>query len=237
MHKRNNTQFNCFSPPIMIATFTIEMVLACYTIWRYKLTALTRLVVAALVALATFQFAEYFVCQQIGHGVSWSRLGYVAITTLPPLGLHILYVLARKPGRKLVMLAYASMTAFIVYFMLYHAAFRGYTCTGNYVIFQLGSWPARAYGVYYYGWLFIALGLGLYWSRSFTEPTKLQRKRLRCLQALMGGYLAFMLPVALANSVDPSTRAGVPSIMCGFAVVFALILSLYITPRAATRRR
>lgn len=220
----------------MIATFAIEITLACYTVWRYKLTALTRLVVAALVALGTFQFAEYFVCQQIGPGMNWSRLGYVAITTLPPLGLHILYVLAHRPGRKLVAFAYTTMVGFAAYFLLYHAAFRGYACTGNYVIFQLGSWPARAYGVYYYGWLVTALALGLRWSGVFTKPTKLQRKRMQCIQALMVGYLAFMLPVALANSVDPSTRAGIPSIMCGFAVVFALILSLYITPRAATKR-
>lgn len=221
----------------MIATFAIEMTLACYTVWRYKLTTLTRLVVVALAALATFQFAEYFVCQQIGLGMNWSRLGYAAITTLPPLGLHILYVLAHKPGRKLVVTAYASMVAFAVYFLLYHAAFRGYACTGNYVIFQLGSWPARAYGLYYYGWLLTALALGFRWGREFTQPTKLQRKRMQCIQALMGGYLAFLVPVALANSVNPSTRAGIPSIMCGFAVTFALILSLYITPRAATKRQ
>ena len=49
----------CFSPPIMIITFLLEMIFAVYVLYRYKLTPVSRLAVAILVALATFQFAEY----------------------------------------------------------------------------------------------------------------------------------------------------------------------------------
>jgi len=52
----------------------------------------------------------------------------------------------------------------------------------------------------------------------------------------MVGYLVFLVPTALAYSVSPATRRGIPSIMCGFAVLFALILTLYVLPLAATRR-
>jgi hypothetical protein len=41
-----------------------------------------------------------------------------------------------------------------------------------------------------------------------------------------------LIPTGIANSVKPETRAGIPSIMCGFAVIFAILLVVYIAPRA-----
>jgi hypothetical protein len=57
------------------------------------------------------------------------------------------------------------------------------------------------------------------------------------LLAMVVGYLVFLVPTALANTVAPETRRGIPSIMCGFAVLFALILAVYITPRIGRLRR
>jgi hypothetical protein len=217
----------------MVAALVVESMLLIYTLWRYKITALARLVLLCLAALGTFQLCEYHVCT--GYGLSaedWSRLGYVSITLLPPLGLHILHVLANKPNRRLIFSAYMTMIGFVGYFLTYHAAFISYQCTGNYVIFQIGAGPALAYGVYYYGWLFSAMGLGIKWAYELKKKGKQLLARLRTVQALVIGYLIFLVPTALANSVNPSTRRGIPSIMCGFAVLFALILTLYILPRA-----
>jgi hypothetical protein len=217
----------------MVATLLVESTLLIYTLWRYKITALIRLVLLCLAALGTFQLCEYHVCT--GYGLSaedWSRLGYVSITLLPPLGLHILHVLANKPNRRLIFSAYISTAGFVGYFLTYHAAFISYQCTGNYVIFQIGAGPSLAYGAYYYGWLFTAMGLGIKWANELKKKSKQLIARLRTVQALIIGYLIFLVPTALANSVKPSTRRGIPSIMCGFAVLFALILTLYILPRA-----
>src|SRR5438105_4564330 len=128
---RRNTQLNCFSPPIMVATMVIEACLAVYTLWRYKLNDLTKLVTLMLLALATFQLAEYFVCTGSDSiGVPWSRIGFVAITALPPLGLHIVHVLAGKQGRNIVYWVYAIMLSFIGYFLLAQHTFLGHRCTG-----------------------------------------------------------------------------------------------------------
>lgn len=236
--QRKSTQFNCFSPPVMLATTLIEVTLLIYTIWRYKLTPLSRLVLLAVAALAVFQLSEYRVCTGPALGaVAWSQLGYVAITLLPPLGLHILHILAGKPGRRLVFAAYATMAVFVAYFLTYDAAFIGYQCTGNYVIYQIGDRPALAYGIYYYGWLFAAMGLGIKWASQARIKGKGSLKKLHTIRALIIGYLVFLVPTALANSINPESRRGIPSIMCGFAVLFALILVLYILPRAAKRRK
>lgn len=236
-HQNRPMQFNCFSPPIMLATFIIETVMAAYTVFRYKLDTLGRLVVVSLLALALFQLCEYHVCGGWGVRASeWSRLGYVAITLLPALGLHILHVLAGKPQRKLVAGAYLTMAGFVAYFTIVPHAFQGYACTGNYVIFQIGARPALAYGAYYYGWLSTGIMLGFKWANSLRAAGKMMRRRNLAVQALVLGYLVFLVPTALANSVRPETRRGIPSIMCGFAVLFALILTLYILPKVGKRR-
>lgn len=216
----------------MVATLIIETVLAMYMVWRYKLNVLGRLIVTALLALGTFQLAEYFVCT--GYGVSagqWSRLGFAAITTLPPLGLHIMHQLAGKPNRRLVYASYISMAGFITFFLTYHAAFIGHQCTGNYVIFQIGYKMGGAYGLYYYGWLLVAIGLGMHWANQLKAQGAESLKKLQAVRGMIVGYLVFLVPTALSNTVKPETRAGIPSIMCGFAVIFAIILALYVAPR------
>jgi hypothetical protein len=237
MAQKSGTQFNCFSPPVMIASLVIEMSLLAYTVWRYKMSSLSRLAVLILLALATFQFCEYRVCT--GYGLTaeqWSRLGYVAITTLPPLGLHALHIIAGKSQRKMVAASYITMFAFIGYFLTYSAAFIGYKCTGNYVIFQIGIGPALAYGAYYYGWLFTAIFLGIKWARRTVKKTKDGLRQHQMIEALVVGYLVFLVPTAISNTISPATRSGIPSIMCGFAVLYALILTLYILPRGEERR-
>lgn len=231
---RKGTQFNCFSPPVMLVTFGVEIVLALYVFWRFKLDMAARLAVLMLVLLAVFQLSEYFVCGGAGLSSSgWSRLGYASITLLPSLGLHLLYVVAGNKDRRLVRVGYATAVGFIIFFLGYSEAFRSYQCTGNYVIFQLATNAGMVYGLYYYGWLTTVLYLGVCWARQLqaqAKKTATSEANRKALVALVMGYLVFLVPTAIANSVKPETRQGIPSIMCGFAVIFAVILAVYIVP-------
>ena len=196
----------CFSPPVMVATFVIEVLMATYTLVRYKLDALGRLVLLGLLCLGTFQLAEYFVCGGLGGSArTWAKIGYVAITALPPLGLHIMFTLAGKKNRWVTGLVYATMLGFMGYFLVISNAIRGQECTGNYVIFQLGERASSIYGLYYYGLLMFAIGLGMRWighlNGSKDKKSKIMRKTMT---ALILGYLAFLLPTAVMNSIDPS---------------------------------
>lgn len=219
----------------MVATLLIEFSLALYAIWRYKLTVYTRLVVALLVALGIFQVAEFFVCTGYGfRAEQWSRVGFIAISTLPPLGLHLMHVLAGKKERRLVYASYATLAACVLFFATYHTAFIGHQCTGNYVIFQIGRTASIIYGIYYYAWLAVSITLGLYWLSRLQPSEKTKRQ---VLQGLIVGYFAFLVPVAITYSVAPSTRGAIPSIMCGFAVLLAIILGFHILPRVGKLRR
>ncbi len=234
MSSKKSTQFNCFSPPVMLATVIIEFTLAFYTVWRYKMTVLTRLVAATLISLGIFQVAEYFVCTNnlSSSAVPWSKLGFVAITALPPLGLHMMHVLAGKPQRRLVGFAYLTMALFMGFFLMSSAAFTGHECTGNYVIFQFTERVTGLYSAYYYVWLLAGIILGFSWANEFKAKGKAALKNLQAIQGLIVGYLVFLVPTALTNTFQPQTRRGIPSILCGFAILLAIVLVLYVMPKA-----
>lgn len=219
----------CFSPLVMITTFIIEVACAVYVLVRYKLNPVSRLAVAILVGLAVFQLAEFNVCTTPWgiDSLTWARIGYVAITALPPLGLHLAARIAKKKIPGLVVTAYASGALFACIFLFAGHGMTRQQCLGNYVIFQIAPWSVWPYAVYYYGWLLVTVGLSLYWARS-------AKKNLRAALILLAvGYGAFILPTTFVNIVDPSTIAGIPSIMCGFAVILALILTGLVLPRRA----
>jgi hypothetical protein len=219
----------CFSPPIMLATFIIEIVFAIYVIARYKLTLISRLAVAILLGLAIFQLAEYNVCETAWgvDSLTWARIGYVAITFLPPLGLHLATRLAGQKQPLLVGLAYLTGIAFALFFLFSGYGMTGQECLGNYVIFSIAPWAVKLYAAYYYG--FLAMSVIYSWKAS--KGVKSESKK-QALIALAIGYLAFIIPTTAANIIDPSTTAGIPSIMCGFAVILAIVLTLVVVPRA-----
>lgn len=220
----------CFSPPVMIATFAIELGLLLYTLWRYKLTPLTRLVAVTLILLATFQFAEYHVCQ--GHQSSlFSRVGFVAITFLPPLGWHMVQMISGRLPQWSVWLAYTNAAVFALIFSLHSAAFTSSACAGNYAVFQLAPNLGGLYFAYYYFWLTLGLILCMYFGISASRRIR----EALTMQAL--GYLSFILPTGIVNALHPETIEGIPSVMCGFAVIYAVLLVFGVAPRVLTEKQ
>jgi len=222
----------CFSPPVMIATCLIEAICAVYVLVRYTLTPVSRLAVAILVGLAVFQLAEYNVC--VGswgvNSLIWARIGYVAITLLPPLGLHLATKIAGQKQRWFTASAYGTAVIFAYIFLFVGQGMTSQECLGNYVIFHIAHWAALPFAIYYYGWLLVSVVYAI-----FMSTKKLKSNQRQALIALTVGYLAFILPTTAANIVDPSTIAGIPSIMCGFAVLLALVLTGVVLPRATAR--
>lgn len=223
--KFKSSALYCFSPPVMLATFVIEVIFAIYIVWRYRMTVTTRLVVAILAFLASFQGTEFLLCGGAGFdGGLWSRIGYASITMLPPLGLHLVHAITGKKSKLLVPFAYMSAAAFIAYFVSSTTALTGHTCYANYAVFEASSGASWVYALYYYGWLTTGVTLALL-SAKDTKPGI--RSALR---ALAIGYLAFILPTTTVNLIEPETIAGIPSIMCGFAVILAFILVGKVAP-------
>lgn len=228
MHYLKKDKLYCFSPPVMLATFIIEIACAVYVLWRYKLTPVTRLAALVLVGLATFQLAEYNICEGAWgvDSLTWARIGYVAITLLPPLGLHMATKLTGQKQPVLLSVAYGAAAVFSFFFLFVGHGLQSEQCLGNYVIFKTATWAIMPYAVYYYGLLMLTVGYAWQAARNISKSNQ-----KRALYALAVGYLAFILPTTAVNIVDPVTIAGIPSIMCGFAVLLALILTFFVLPR------
>ncbi len=230
MNRNVSTRFYCFSPPVMIATFIIEIALSIWALWRYRQTRLVQLVAVILVCLAVFQLAEFTICENLFgmSGLTWARIGYVAITALPALGIHALTLVAKRPAKLLVAGAYAAMAGFMFYFGFVGHGITATTCGGNYVIFETNSAATLWYAYYYYGLELVATIAAVVFAM------KSANKRTRhALYGLAGAYLTLIVPVATVNLISRELIHAVPSIMCGFAIFLALIISLYVLPRSA----
>lgn len=194
------------------------------------MNVLTRLVATMLFLLATFQISEYFVCGSDYSNNFWSRVGFVAITLLPPIGIHLIHTLAGKSWNNIVGSAYGMAAAWVGVFAFFEHAFSGHQCAGNYIIFQVKPGLGGLYFTYYYLWL----GIGTWLTYRYAKTVK--KKDKKSLYLLMTGYLTLLVPTTTVNLLRPETTEGVPSIMCGFAIVLATIVVFGIMPNSGKKR-
>ena len=231
MNKYTNKLY-CFSPTVMLLTFLFETLAAGLALFKYKNSEISRLIIYILLALAGFQLAEFMVCGGFGFsGVEWARFGYVSITLLPPLGLHLAHKIAGSKTGKLVKASYVACIIFVVYYAFAVSAVNHEYCRANYSVFNTPNVWKEFYALYYYGLLLAALWFShqqIKWlSLSKNKDSKRKKSALKWLTV---GYLSFMLPTTVVNIVNPNTIEGIPSIMCGFAVLLAIILIGFVAP-------
>jgi len=220
--KQRNTLY-CFSPAVMLATFLIEFALAIFVFVRYRVTRFGKVAASALVLLGSFQLAEYQICAGRNE-LLWSRVGFVAITLLPVVGLYLVSLVSHRPH--FLKLGYATAIVYVVYFAFVPKSISGAACGGNYIIFNASNDFYRLYGFYYWGFLL----LGIWESLEKMADLRRQSKTRNVLQWLIVGYLSFMGPMGLVYITYPAARDAVASIMCGFAVLLALMLAFKIVP-------
>lgn len=222
----------CFSPTVMLITMIIEFGGALYTYWYYRSSLLVKTIITILLCLGTFQLAEYMICTQQQATLWWARVGHAAITLLPPLGLQVIFLLSGKKERWLYWLIYLLPICFSVYFLVIEQAITSGVCLGNYVIFTSKAHTLPYWGLYYYSFLILAIGLCHYYRRRLSSTTT--KKTLRWIQI---AYLVFLLPTTTINLLASETIKGIASIMCGFAVLMAMILLTKILPLVAKKHQ
>lgn len=232
MRVLKNDHFYCFSPPVMAVTAIIELGLLIYTLLRYQRTLVIKLCAAMLFFLAAFQVAEYQVCGGLGLQAStWSRFGFMVIATLPAIGIHMILTIAKKNWLWLKAAAYSTAGFWIVLFAFSRSAFNGYRCGGNYIIYQINQTYGTPYLFHYYFWLFV--GVGLAWRLASQAKTTVRK----ALYLFIVGYGVFIIPTAVVNTLNPKTTEGLPSILCGFAIIFAIILVFAIAPLIGRKKQ
>ena len=211
----------------MLVTFFAEWALAAWVYARYRMDRVGSSVFALLVLLGTFQLAEYVICL-VEPSKAVAIFGYWAITFLPPLGIRLATTLAERDEQ----VARYSLFLAVVWCLLFAIlpfSITTVACTGNYTILTLAHPAGLLYGVYYFG----LIGIGMMYTY---QAMISQSKMSRAAQWLFAGYAAILIPTVLVNIINAATRIAVPSIMCGFALLLALILAFGVLPRAGQRR-
>lgn len=231
---RRNLSFYCFSPAVMIATFIFETVAALILLLRYRRTLEIKLIIAMLICLAIFQFAEYMVCEMaLGlSSLDWSRIGWVAISFLPPIGTHLGLAIAGKKLPFITWGGYAVAVVFSTYFLTVGHGIQSSECMGNYVIFEVYKPVLSIYMGYYYVWLAAGMTAAFLYARDIK-----QKQRRQALRWLGVGYASFIFPTIATNLIVPETLSAIPSVMCGFAVLLAAILLFAVAPRVGQLRK
>lgn len=214
----------CFSPPVMIATFVIELLLAVMLLIRNHKSPFSRGAAFALILLGLFQISEYFICTTPGASQLWPRVGMAAISLLPPTGIYLVSQMSRKPH--FLKLAYALGIGFVLYFLLVPKSFVQPICGGNYVVLNVAAGLYWLYAVFYIGFLL----LGAWEALERIKELKGNGPTKRMLKWSIVAYASFMLPTAVAYLLYPVSRHAIASIMCGFAVIMAFILAFKIVP-------
>jgi protein-S-isoprenylcysteine O-methyltransferase Ste14 len=85
---------------------------------------------------------------------------------------------------------------------------------------------ADLYSLYYY----VLEGIGL--ALALVPQKKLEPNQKTALKWMVAAYAAIIVPTFTVTVLLPYTHLGIPSIMCGFAVIFAIILGLKVAPLA-----
>jgi hypothetical protein len=209
----------------MLATFAIELLFAALVFIRYRVTRFGKVSVLVLALLAVFQFAEFRICTTPGEiSKLWPRIGFAAVTLLPLAGLYLVSLVSRKPH--FLKLGYATAIGFGAYFVFVPKSISSAICGGNYIIFNASNDFHLLYGIYYLGFLL----LGIWESIEHIESLTRASRAKSVLQWMIIAYISFMGPMAATYLLFPVTRNAVASIMCGFAVAMAVILTFKIVP-------
>lgn len=223
--RKDKFSFFCFTPEVMLATFVIEIFIAAYAYLKFRATLFGKLSVLTLLLLGLFQLAEYQICSG-NNPIFWARLGFIVITLLPPLGIHLVSIVTGN--RKFLQFAYTLAGVFALIFAFAPKSITGGVCGGNYIIFNTAQELYWTYGIYYFSLLFLGI-LG-----ALSELKNIRRKadkNFSLLLWLIMGYFSFMVPMGFVYFIFPETAMAVASVMCGFALTFAIILGFVIAKK------
>lgn len=215
----SRSTFYCFTPAVSLGTFLIEFILAIYVAGRYKMTKFNRLAITLLLLLGLFQFSEYMMCKT-DQMQFWGEIGITAITLLPAFGLHLITIMTRKS--RLVPAGY-FLAALIILSVHNMPFLNDFHCTDKFVVLQYNNPQDIIYTIYYFGFLLIGL-------TRMIQHIYRQKKHVNGLVWMMIGYLSFILPTAFIYVFSRITFYAIPSIMCGFALIFAFILVFKVIP-------
>jgi len=212
----------CFTPKISLLTAIIELVIASLVFLRYKKSELAKFVALFIFLLGFYQFTEYMLCTS-GEIQLWGRMGFVAYTILPAVGIHLtLSYTKRKFNRLLVYIptiVFILIAALDPQFVILGSCGQLFVSVNHYFN-DLANHAAASfiYWSYYCGYV-LAMSLLLFLS---IKQEKNHKKINAYLLILLTLLLVIIPPFVLVN-LFPAIEHAFPSVYCQFALIYAVV--------------
>ena len=214
----------CFTPFVSGSVAALEWIFATLILLRFRKSKVTPYVISLLYLLGAYQFTELMLCVT-GNAELWVRVGFVAYSFLPVIGVHFVLVMVDSAWQRFAKFLYAIPVAFSAAAMLSPNFVEEGVCNSIFVtartmFFQPRENPlvAMMYGGYYYLFILISVVIVL-----FSYPKERNRmKRIYYAMGIFGLSLITISPFIFIILL-PAYGLRLPSIFCEFALAFAII--------------
>lgn len=216
------TTFYCFTPLVSFFTFIIEFSFALYVLVKYKPTQFSKLCVLVLLCLGLFQLSEFLICVSPYIDLS-IKLGYIAITLLPAFGLHIICTLTQR-WKILAYTSYACVALLSMAILFIPQVAILSTCNPSYVSYEVNPTFSFLHWLYYVVTMAIGIMLLTYAILKHIGDRKQEKW-------MIISYFVFIIPSLILFYANVIAHTALPSVMCGFAILTAIIFVFIIIPR------
>ncbi len=221
---------NGYSPLLSLATAAYEIALAARALRSPGRPAVRRPIAALLLLLAGYQLLEAVACGRTAEAI-WVRLAYADVVWLPPLSLWLLVRYTRPApwARRLVLGSFGAAAGLVVLVFALPDFVTGTVCQAVVATYGRGTPWFHLYGGLYELGLFTTVFWGIAALARLGDPTA--RAHVADLVAGTAAFmlLAFLTQVVASRWIDPS----LPSLMCHYALVLAVLLGRTIRREAA----
>lgn len=223
---------NGYSPWLSALTATLEISAGIWALRSPGRLPLRRLVALLQFVLAGYQLAEIFICAH-PERLLLARLAFVDVVWLPPLALSLLALLAGAGSgvRTAVRAAWAFAAGLAVWMAVDPSFVVGTVCQTVLATYEHGTPFHHAFGGFYE----LCLGAIVFGGATAMSRVEdpLDRAHIADLQM---GVLGFMVPAMLTQIIWKGLDPSLPSIMCHYALLLAVML-VRVTRREALAQR
>lgn len=226
-----------YSPTLAVATAAFEIIAAAWAFTLAKgktsdgarrrglpsdLRAIARTTGTILALLAGYQLTEVAICANVGAAGFLPRLAFLVVTWLPALGLLLVTQIHRPKSRLLNVSALtmlAGAVGIVAWIVLDRSFATASVCNAVFARYAHVHPRFQLYAGYYWLGLLGMAALSAYGAYISTDP-----HRRRWLSHVHVGTLGFVVPSIVTSLFVPTARSALPSVMCHFALIFAVLL-------------
>ena len=212
-----------YSPILAVVTAAFEIVVAVWALRGPGERKIVRTTSAILLLLAAYQIAEVAICANVTAAGFTPRLAFIIVTWLPALGLLLIAQLSRPRSRVFTGSAYGLLAAaagIVVWIVVDRSFASASVCNAVYARYT-HTMPRFLV----YAWFYCLGLLGMIVFSGYGAMRCRDPRRQRQLLAVFVGTVAFVALALATSRFVPPARGALPSIMCHYALLFAVALT------------